>query len=195
MSRIGLTPDQLLVATWSSATRPTYAARTAGLNVLRGETIALVGEGRNEVLEQLGALLPVCTPVDGAAAAAAGTLRIHAQQAARVGVESLMISDPFAGVDEPARSLAVADLAGLRSLGVTTVVAVAEVALATAFADRVAVVRDGAIVAAYPVVAPVPRTHDDMEPVSRRVASRLAASVPVPVPVPRAGGAVVYEQD
>lgn len=175
MSRIGLTPDQLLVATWSSATRPSYAARTENLNVLRGETVALVGDGCEQVLDRLERLLPVCAPVDGAAAAAAGTLRIHAQQAARVGVQSLAVSDPFEGVGEPARSLAVADLAGLRSLGVTTVVAASDVDLAAAFADRVAVVRNARVVAAYPVIASAPRTLDDIEPVSRRVSLRLAA--------------------
>lgn len=172
MSRIGLTPDQL-AATWSASGRPTYAARTPGLNILRGETIALVGEGSEAVMQELGAVLPDAAPVDGGAAAQAGAVRIHAQEAARAGAESLLVSDPFSDTAEPARSLAVADLAGLRSLGVTTIVVVRDVDLAAAFADRVAVVQAGRVAAAYPVLAPAPRTADDIAPVSRRVASRL----------------------
>jgi predicted ABC-type transport system involved in lysophospholipase L1 biosynthesis ATPase subunit len=174
MSPIGLTPDQLLAATWSGPSRASYVLRSAELNVLRGETIALVGDGCEQVLARLGERLPACMQVEGAGAAAAGTLRIHAQQAVRVGMESLIVSDPFGDLDEAARSLAVADLAGLRSLGVTTLVAVADVDLGAAFADRVAVVREARVVAAYPVVAPAPRSPGDIEPVSRRVTSRLA---------------------
>lgn len=174
VSRIGLSLEQLLVATWSAATPPTYAARVAGLNVLQGETVALVGDAVDEVLAALADALPVCTVIDGANAAAAGTLRIHAQQAARVGVQSLAISEPFAGLSDDAQALAVADLAGLASLGVTTVVAVAEADLAAAFADRVAVVREGRVVVAYPVLAPTPRGPQDVDPVSRRVAARLS---------------------
>lgn len=174
MSRIGLSLDQLLVATWSAATPPAYVARVAGLNLLRGETVALVGDDAAAVFDQIADLLPVCTVIDGDNAAQAGTLRIHAQQAARVGVQSLAITEPFANVGEDARALAVADLAGLSSLGVTTVVLVADADLAAAFADRVAVVRDGAVVVAYPVIAPAPRAAGDIEPVSRRIAARLA---------------------
>lgn len=173
VARIGLTPDEL-AATWNASRRPTYAARTPGLNVLRGETIALVGDGSEAVLEQLRAVLPHPVSLDGAAPAAQGALRIHAQEAARGGAESLLVGDPFVAVTEPARSLAVADLAGLRSLGVTTVVVVGDVDLAAAFADRVAVVQDAKVVAAYPVVAPAPRTPDDIAPVSRRITSRLS---------------------
>ena len=172
MTRIGLTPDQL-VATWSAATRPTYAARIPGLNVLSGETVALVGDGAADLLNVLADALPVCTVIDGAAAAEAGTLRIHAQQAARVGVQSLAVTDPFGDLTEAATALAVADLAGLGSLGVTTVVLATDVDLAAAFADRVAVVDQGTVLAAYPVVAPAPRRPADIDPVSRRVTARL----------------------
>jgi hypothetical protein len=179
MSRIGLTPDELLVATWSAggAYGRGYAARVEGLNLLAGETVALVGTGVTALLEALADALPRCTVVDGAAAAQAGTLRIHAQQAARVGVQALAVSDPFADIGAEARALAVADLAGLRSLGITTVVAVADADLGAAFADRVAVVRDGQVVVAYPVVATAPRTPEEIAPVSRRVADRLAATI------------------
>ena len=177
MSRIGLTPDQLLVRTWSAPTPPTYAARAAGLNILRGETIALVGNGAAALLSTLVDALPVCTVIDGGAAAQAGTLRIHAQQAARVGVQSLAITEPFAGLDEASAALAVADLAGLSSLGVTTVVAVRDAETAAAFADRVAVVPHDEVVVAYPVVAPAPRSATDIEPVSRRVTARLTPAL------------------
>ena len=50
MTRIGLTPDELLVATWSGGRPRGYAARMAGLNVLEGETIALVGSGVGDLL-------------------------------------------------------------------------------------------------------------------------------------------------
>ena len=177
MSRIGLSLDQLLVATWSAATPPTYVARLPGLNLLRGETVALVGDGAAALLNSIADLLPVCTVIDGDNAAQAGTLRIHAQQAARVGVQSLAITEPFASVGDAARALAVADLAGLSGLGVTTVVVVADADLAAAFADRVAVVQDGTVVVAYPVVAPAPRAAGDIEPVSRRVNARLAPTL------------------
>ena len=174
MSRIGLSLDQLLVATWSATTPPAYAARLPGLNILRGETVALVGDGAAALLDEIANVMPVCTVIDGDNAAQAGTLRIHAQQAARVGVQSLAITEPFATVGDDGRALAVADLAGLSALGVTTVVAVADADLAAAFADRVAVVRDGAVVVAYPVLAPAPRAAEVIEPVSRRVAARLS---------------------
>lgn len=177
MSRIGLTPDQLLVRTWSASTLATYAARAAGLNILRGETIALVGDGADTLLSMLSDALPVCTVIDGGAAAQAGTLRIHAQQAARVGVESLAITEPFADLDEAAVALAVADLAGLSALGVTTVVTVNDADLGAAFADRVAVVRGDEVVVAYPVVAPAPRSATDIEHVSRRVTARLTPAL------------------
>jgi hypothetical protein len=175
MSRIGLTPDEL-AASWSHRAVQGYVARVAGLNVLAGETIALVGTGVDELLELLMDALPRCTVVDGANAAAGGTLRIHAQQAARVGVQAIAITDPFADVTAEARDLAVADLAGLRNLGVTTVVAVTDADLGAAFADRVAVVRDGQVVVAYPVIAPTPRRAEDIAPVSQRVATRLATT-------------------
>lgn len=176
MSRIGLTPDEL-AATWSGRAARGYVARVAGLNILEGETIALVGTGVNALLEVLMEALPRCTVVDGANAAAGGTLRIHAQQAARVGVRAIAITDPFVDTTPEAHGLAVADLAGLRNLAITTVVAVSDAALGAAFADRVAVVRDGEVVVAYPVVAPTPRRAEDIAPVSRRIADRLATTV------------------
>ena len=175
MSRIGLSLEQLLVATWGAAARPTYAAHVRGLNILRGETVALVGTGAEELLALLADALPRCTVIEGAAAAPAGTLRIHAQQAARVGVESLAITDPFSDIDDEARALAVADLAGVSSLNVTTVVVVADAETGAAFADRVAVVRDGAVVVTYPVLAPTPRSDTDIAPVSARITARLDA--------------------
>jgi hypothetical protein len=175
MTRIGRTPDEL-AAEWCGRTRRGYAARVAGLNVLEGEIIALLGTGADELLAELTEALERCTVIDGANAAQAGTLRIHAHQAARVGVKALAITEPFAGAGEEARALAVADPAGLRNLGVTTVVAVEDAELGAAFADRVALVRDGHVVVAYPVVAPTPRTAADIAPVSRRVAARLATS-------------------
>ena len=173
VSRIGLSLEQLLVATWGAAARPTYAAHVKGLNILRGETVALVGTGAQELLAHLADALPRCTVIEGAAAAPAGTLRIHAQQAARVGVESLAITDPFVDVDDEACALAVADLSGLTSLGVTTVVVVTDADTGAAFADRVAVVRDGAVVVAYHVLAPAPRSETDIAPVAARIAARL----------------------
>lgn len=176
MSRIGLTPDELLVATWGGAPRPRYVARVGGLNLLAGETVALVGAGTDTLMTRLVDVLAPCTVVDGAAAAAGGTLRIHAQQAARVGVTALAITDPFIALGDEAHALAVADLAGLSGLGITTVVAVADADVGATFADRVAVVRDGHVVVAYPVLAPAPRSHGDIQPVSRRIAARLAAA-------------------
>lgn len=176
MTRIGLTPDELLMSTWSTARRPTYAARIPGLNVLAGEIVALVGTGAEAVLEALIEALPACTFVDGASAAQGGTLRIHAQQAARVGVQSVAITEPFTGLSRDARDLAVADLAGLGGLDITTVVVVDDAETAAAFADRVAVVQDAQVTVAYPVLAAAPRTATDIGPVSRRIAARMDAS-------------------
>lgn len=176
MAHIGLTTDELLSLTWSARPQLRYAARVDGLNILAAETVALVGDGSPRLLDRLAELLEGCAVIDGAAAAAAGTLRIHAQQAARVGVQALAISEPFpAGLPGPARSLALADLAGLSQLGVTSVVEVGDVMLATLLADRVVVVRGGRPVVAYPVIATTPRSPDDVGPVAARVASRLAA--------------------
>jgi hypothetical protein len=172
MHRIGLHPDEL-AATWAPRR---YAARVPGLNVLEGETVALVGDGTGQLLTALASELPSATWVDGEVAAAGGALRIHAQQAARVGVAALTVTGPFdAGLDEPGRALAVADLAGLRDLGLTTIVEVADADLAALFADRVVVVADGHPVVAYPVVAPTPRVLADVRPVTERLAARLAA--------------------
>ena len=175
MTRIGLTPDEL-AAGWSGRTGRGYAARVEGLNILEGETIALVGSGADALLSNLADALGRCTFIDGGAAAAAGTLRIHAQQAARVGVTSVAVTDPFVAVEGHARALAVADLAGLGNLGITSVVEVTDADLGAAFADRVAVVRQGKVVVAYPVTGPTPRTPQDIDPVSRRVAARLTAT-------------------
>lgn len=171
--RIGLTPDEL-VATWGGDHRHRYAARVPGLSVLAGETLALVGAGSSALLERLAGELDGCLDLDGAAAATAGTVRIHAVQAARVGVNALAISDPFSRATGATRALALADLAGLTDLGLTTVVALADVTLAALFADRVAVVRDGQPVVAYPVLAPTPRSTAEVALVADRVQARLA---------------------
>lgn len=173
MTRIGLTPDELLLRTWSSAHPPAYAARLPDLAVLEGETLALVGSGTLRLLERLLAVLPRCTALDGAAAAAAGALRIRAQAAVRDGTRSLAVTEPFAGLDPAARALAVADLAGLGCLGLTTVVAVDDPVLAARLADRVVVVREGSPMVGYPVLTPSPRTEADVAPVTARLTARL----------------------
>lgn len=174
-TRIGLTPDELVMRTWGSDRTQRYAACLPGLNVLAGETVALIGQGAPAVLEGLADELEDCLRLDGAVAAAGGTLRIHAVQAARVGVGALAISDPFAGAGRATSDLALADLAGLADLGLTTVVSVADVTLAARFADRVVVVRDGRPLVAYPVFAPTPRSSADVAPVADRVTARLSS--------------------
>jgi hypothetical protein len=173
MRRLGLTPDELLFRTWCGP-RPRYAAQLPGLNVLEGETLALVGADVGALHNALVDVLPASLEVDGANAAAAGTLRIHAQQAVRVGVRSLVLTDPFVRLAPAARSLAIADLAGFAALGVTTVFACRDLTLAALAADRVCLVRDGRPGVAYPVVAPRPRSVDDVRPVTERAAARLA---------------------
>jgi hypothetical protein len=173
--RIGLTPDELVATTWQAPRHAAYAARVPGLDVLAGETLALTGTGTTALLDRLAAALDACARVDGAIAARGGTLRIHAQQAARVGVAALAISEPFATLPGPAAGLAVADLAGLSSLGVTTVVEVADPAVAALVADRVAVVADARPVVAYPVLAPAPRHPGDVRVVAERVRARMGA--------------------
>jgi hypothetical protein len=170
MLRLGLSPDEL-AASWRPAA---YAARVPGLNVLVGETLALVGPGSSELLHALADALERCTFVDGGVAAAGGTLRIHAQQAARVGMRAVAISEPFARLGPEATALAVADVAGLGSLGITTVFEAADPGLAALAADRVAVVREGEPVVTYPVLAPSPRTREQVEPVTARLQVRLA---------------------
>lgn len=177
MPRLGLTPDEMMMDTWCSDRVPRYAATLPGLNVLVGETLALVGDGTPVLLDRLAGALHACLPVDGAVAAAGGTLRIQAVQAARVGVRALAVTDPFHGADGPAAALALADLAGLADLGLTTVVSVADVTLAALFADRVVVVSDARPQVAYPVLAPTPRCVVDVTPVTDRVTARLAAGV------------------
>jgi hypothetical protein len=175
MAQIGLTLDHVLLKTWGSQRPQTYAARIPGLGVLRGETLALVGSGTALLLELLARELSGCRRIDGAAAARVGRLRIEAQRLARDRVPAVAISEPFVGNGPDARGLAVADLAGLSELGLTTVVEVADATLAALLADRVVVVRDGAPVVAYPVVAPPPRTLVDVHPVTDRLYARLSA--------------------
>lgn len=175
MARIGLSPDEL-AATWSAEPRR-YAAHVPGLDVLVGETVALVGDGTGALLETLvSALSGSTTWIDGRVAAAGGVLRVHAQQAARVGVPAVAITGPFdAGLGPAALALAVADLAGLRDLGLTTVVEVADVTVAARLADRVVVTARGRAAVAYPVVTPYPREAVDVATVVDRVGARLAA--------------------
>lgn len=175
-ARLGLTCDELVVRTWGGGGAPAYAAHVPGLDVLAGETLALVGQGTAALLDHLEDALSGSLRVDGAVAAAGGTLRIQAVQAARVGLRALVVSDPFAGGPQDGRDLALADLAGLAGLGLTTVVAVADPALAALFADRVVVVADGRPVVAYPVLAPIPRSAADVATVTDRVGTRLPAS-------------------
>lgn len=174
MTRLGRTPDEL-VSTWATGSLPTYAACVPGLNVLAGETLALVGEGASELLGSLADVLAECVHVDGAVAAAGGTLRVQAYQAARVGVRALAISEPFADATPAMRALAVADLAGLAAMGLTTVVVVGDVTLAALVADRVVVVGQGRPQVAYPVLAQAPRSLAAVAPVTDRVSARLAA--------------------
>lgn len=173
VTRIGLTPDELLLQTWSASRPPAYAVRLPDLAVLEGETLALVGSGTQQLLTRLLAMLPRCTALDGAAAARAGSLRIHAQMAVRAGVQSMAITEPFEGLDPGARALAVADLAGLAGLGLTVVVAVCDPVLGARLADRVVIVREGRAVVGYPVLAPSPRTEADVAPVTARLTARL----------------------
>lgn len=173
MTRIGLSPDALA----AHGERARYAARVPGCNVLAGETLALIGDGTDRLLERFAAELPGCAWVDGPVAAAGGVLRVHAQQAARVGVRALAITGPVdARLDAHARALAVADLAGLGDLGLTVLVEIAGAETAALLADRVVVVRDGEPLVAYPVVEPVPRHPADVRPVTERVTARLAAT-------------------
>jgi hypothetical protein len=169
-----VTPDRLAAV---PAPRAVYAARLPGLNVLAGETLALVGTGTDRLLDRLAVALVRCAWVDGTVAAAGGALRIHAQQAARVGVRALAVTGPVDACGAAhAQALAVADLAGLGDLGLTVVVDVARVETAALFADRVVVVRGGDPVVAYPVVQPTPRLPADVRPVTERVEARLRVS-------------------
>jgi hypothetical protein len=174
VTRIGLSPDTLAAGPPAAS----YAARVPGLNVLAGETLALVGGDADQLLDRLAVALPWCAWVDGPVAAAGGALRVHAQQAARVGVRALAVTGPVdRGLDQRARALAIADLAGLGDLGLTVVGEVADVEAAALFADRIVVVRAGDPLVAYPVVQPTPRRPDDVRPVTERVEARLLASI------------------
>jgi hypothetical protein len=171
MTRVGLTLDELLAATWAAGRPLRYAAHLPGLDVLEGETVALLGEGAGALVDAFAAEIDGALPLDGAVGARGGALRIHAQQAARIGVRALAISDPFPGLGPEARDLAVADLATFAGLGLTTVVAASDPAAALLFADRVVLLRDGAVAAAYPVVAPFPRRAADVSAVAVRLAA------------------------
>lgn len=177
MTRIGLTLDELLATTWASGVAARYAARLPGLDVLEGETVALVGEGAGDLVDAFAAQVDGALPIDGGIGAHGGALRIHAQQASRVGVRALAVSDPFPGLGVEAKSLAVADLASFARLGLTTVVAASDRDAALLFADRVALLRAGRVEAAYPVVAGYPRTAEAVRPVAERLDARLAAAV------------------
>lgn len=174
VSRIGLSVDELLASTWASGKFARYAAHLPGLDVLEGETVALVGEGAGDMVDAFTAALPEALPIDGAIAARGGTLRIHAQQAVRVGVTALAISDPFPGLGPEARALAIADLASLGGLGLTVLVAASDLEAALLFADRVVLLRDGRVRAAYPVVQSHPRVPADVASVRDRLATFAA---------------------
>jgi len=176
MARIGLTPDEMLL-TWSAASVRRYVARVPGLDVLAGETIALVGTGTAEVAGRLRAAVGTTTDIDGTSHAAAGAIRVAAQSARRAGAEVVVLSDPFTDLAEVARPIAVADLASLSQLGLTTIVEVSDPLLAAQFADRVAVVVDGGVTVAYPVLAQTPRSEADIAPVMERLQRRLATAV------------------
>ena len=172
MSRVGLTPDEMLL-TWSASSVRRYVAKVPGLDVLERETIALVGTGTATVAAQLRDALGAPAVLDGREHASAGALRIAAQAARRDGATAVVVTDPFSDVAEVARPVAVADLAGLSQLGLTTVVEVADLTLAALVADRVVVVKDGHVVVAYPVLASTPRSVDDIAPVRARLQGRL----------------------
>lgn len=174
MQRIGLTGDHL-AANWDAVPRRRYAARVPGLSVLEGEILALVGKGSRDLLDRLARQLDRCARVDGGVAARGGVLRVHAQQAARVGVRALAVDGALDEVlPGPARQLAIADLAGLGNLGLTVVVELADPALAALFADRVVVVAGGEPRAAYPILAAAPREPAAVRPVTERIVARLA---------------------
>ena len=174
MTRVGLTLDELLATTWASGAGARYAARLPGLNVLEGETVAVIGEGAGALVEAFHDAVEGALPLDGGIAAQGGALRIHAQQAARVGVRALAVSDPFPGLGLEAKALAVADLASFARLGLTTVVASSDRASALLFADRVVLLRAGRVEAAYPVLAAYPRTPASVAAVADRLAAFAA---------------------
>jgi hypothetical protein len=176
MTRIGLSLDELLASTWASGRAARYAARLPGLDVLEGETVALVGEGAGAMVDRFAEHVQGVLPVDGAVAARSGSLRIHAQQAARVGIHALAVSDPFPGLGDAATAIAVADLASLAALGLTTLVAASDPDAALLFADRVVLMRHGVVDVAYPVVAPAPRVAADVAPVAERLARRAVSA-------------------
>lgn len=176
MTRIGLTPDEL--AALPAAGRPLrYAAHVDGLSILAGEVLAVVGPGATALRERISERLAGVLPVDGSYAARGGTLRIQAVGARRVGLTALSISDPLAGdVPPAAASLALADLAGLADLGLTTLVEFADPEAAALVADRVVVAALDGPDRAYPVLAPHPRVHGDVAMVTARTRRRLAAA-------------------
>lgn len=172
--RVGQTGEHLAVTSWSAA----YAARLPGLNVLHGETLAVVGTGTGPLLHRLADVLASCTWVDGAVAARGGVVRIHAQQAARVGIRALVVDGPVdRGLDPISLALAVADVAGVARLGLTTVVAFDDPELAARCAHRVAVVDRSRPVVAYPVTSALPRSPADVRDVIARLRARTATLV------------------
>lgn len=176
MTRLGLTPDHLLATTWGGEQPYRYVACIPGLTVLAGETLALVGSGAADLRDRLTAAIGDTAPLEGPGAAARGTLRIHAQQAARVGLQAIAVSDPFAvPLEAAARDLAIADLAGVASLGLTCVVDLADPTVAALVADRIVVVRNALPITAYPVLAPIPRRAADVAAVLARTRQRLTA--------------------
>lgn len=184
MQRIGLTGDHL-AAHWDAAPQRRYAAHVPGLRVLEGESLALVGDGTARLLERVASAVERCAWVDGAVAAAGGVLRVHARQAARVGITTLAVTGPLdTGLPAAARQLAVADLAGLGDLGLTVLAEVADPEIAALFADRVVVVAGGVAQAAYPVLQAFPRVPSQVRPVTERVRSRLGAVAPAVLGVP-----------
>lgn len=175
MQRIGLTGDDL-AARWDAAPPQRYAAEVPGLRLLEGESVALVGDGTAGLLARLARTLDRCAWVDGAVAAAGGVVRVHGQQAVRVGLSALAVTGPLdARLTPAARQLAVADLASLGALELTVVAEVADPELAALFADRVVVVAGGVPQAAYPVLQATPRAPAQVEPVTARVRSRLGS--------------------
>lgn len=175
MTRMGLSIDELVARTWVGGHAERYVARSRGLHVLECQVVALIGAGAPEFREHLSTAIEGCVPIDGPAAAHAGTLRIHAMQAARVGLRAIAVSDPLRGLSPTAAGLALADLAGLGDLGMTVVVDLADAESAALVADRVVVVADGMPDRAYPVLAPHPRSPREVAAVTARALATLAA--------------------
>lgn len=176
MTRIGLSIDELVAATWADERLPRYVARADGLHVLAGEVVAVVGPGAPALRRRVAATTAACAAIDGPLAAGTGTLRVEARRAARAGRQAVSICDPLAGdLDSAAAALAIADLASIPALGLAAVVDLADARVAALVADRVVVVEEGRIDRSYPVLAPRPRRAEDVAPVTERALARLAA--------------------